>query len=76
MHNCQYCISHKSVENIKEIPKLKFTADRNIKRSRQVNKQEGIAVEVHFLCCILQEFQYGKDVFQTTTNTQNRPLRM
>ena len=25
MHNCQYCISHKCVESIEEIPKLKFT---------------------------------------------------
>jgi len=60
------CNSHNRVETEREIPKLKFIVYRNVKRSIQVNKQEGIAVEVHFLYYILQEFQYGTEAVRFT----------
>ena len=54
-------VSHKRVESIEEIPKLKF-----ISCSKANGKQVQQAIGEPR--CILQEFQYGKDVFQTTTN--------
>lgn len=53
-------IFHKCVESIKEIPKLKF-----ILCSKAIGKQVQQAIgEAQY---ILQEFQYGNDIVQTTT---------
>lgn len=46
--------SHKCVESIEEIPKLKLD-DMHINKDFQITSY-------------LQEFQYGTNVFQTTTN--------
>ena len=50
-------IIHKCVENIEEIPKLKLFTGKDKKRTRAP-------------CEFLQEFQYGNDMFQTTTNNR------
>ena len=50
----QGCI-HKCVETIEEIPKLKLFTGQDKKRIRAP-------------CEFLQEFQYGNDIVQTTTN--------
>ena len=52
-------ISHKRVESIEEIPKLKFINAVYLVENTSWNRN---------LIGNLQEFQYGKDVFQTTTN--------
>lgn len=52
---------HKRVQSIEEAPKLKF-----IMYSKASGKQVHQAIgELHY---ILQEFQYGGNVFETTTN--------
>ena len=59
----KFVISHKRVESIEEIPKLKFILSSVI----------GTLLRI-----ILQEFQYGSNVLQTTTtdmNALNNPLR-
>ena len=56
-------LAHKCVESIEEIPKLKF-----IVYSKAIGKQVYQVIgEIHY---ILQEFQYGNNVFQTTTNKE------
>lgn len=57
---------HKCVESIEEIPKLKFTIKQSVETAIYgIDKSYSRRYKPY---CILQEFQYGKDVFQTTTN--------
>ena len=58
MHDCRSVAAYKCVENIEEIPKLKLD-DMHINKDFQITSY-------------LQEFQYGKDVSQTTTNRDTR----
>ena len=58
--------SHKRVESIEEIPKLKlYNVVNELSGCQEVNV--GASPTFHEVT-ILQEFQYGSNVFQTTTN--------
>ena len=58
----------KRVETEREMPKLKFS--KSASQAYYISRERE-----NWRFTILQEFQYGKDVFQTTTNKYLSPHR-